>query len=221
MNDSVSAGTSILGLVKQLAEESKTFIKEEVRLAKTEMSEKLSLVGRNSLSVAIGGFIAYAGLIVLLAALGLVIGFAFERLDLEPALAAAIGLGIIALVVISVGAVLLLKGMKAFSKECLGPARTIETLQNLKGDVIAPHEPRIESTQDDYKPTSQELEASVLATEHRIGETIEELGQRVSLTHLRHKANEEVWSHPYKWSVLAMGTGLLSGLVLMRKLRSA
>src|SRR4051812_36620668 len=61
---------SIIGLFKNLTGEFKTFIRQEVDLAKTEISEKVSMIGKNVASIAIGGFIAYAGLIVLLIGLG-------------------------------------------------------------------------------------------------------------------------------------------------------
>ena len=78
-------------------DETKTFIKEEVQLAKTEISENISRMGRNAVGLVAGGFVAYAGLIVFLAGLGLLLGFAFEKLGLQPPLAAFIGFAIIGL----------------------------------------------------------------------------------------------------------------------------
>jgi len=72
-------GSSLLGLVKELKDGVKIFIREEIQLAKTEMAEKISCFGGNSAAVGIGGFVAYAGLIILLAGLGAVLAFAFER----------------------------------------------------------------------------------------------------------------------------------------------
>src|SRR6266478_729133 len=100
-------GSSIFDLVKDLREEVKTFLREEVHLAKAELSEKISRMGKESVNIAIGGFVAYAGLIVFLGALGFI--------------------------VIAVGASMLLSGLKALKKQSLTPERTIESLQRVKG----------------------------------------------------------------------------------------
>src|SRR6266576_1312194 len=127
-------GNSIIDLVKEIPRQVKTLIREEVQLAKTELSEKISKLGKNAAGLALGGLVGYAGLIVFLGALGLLLAFVFERLGLEPTLAAFVGLGIIGFVVMGTGVVLVLKGLKAFKAQSLAPKRTIETLQRLKGD---------------------------------------------------------------------------------------
>ena len=70
---------SIVGLVKELTHQSKAFIREEVQLAKTEISENLSSAGKDVAGMAIGGFIAYAGVIIFLGGIGVLLGFAFIR----------------------------------------------------------------------------------------------------------------------------------------------
>jgi len=126
-------GSSILDLVKDLRQQFKTFLREEVHLAKAELSEKISSLGKDAVNIAIGGFVAYAGLIVFLGALGMLIAFGIQRLGLDPFLSAFIGLGVIGFIVIAIGAILLLTGLKAMKKESLAPERTIETLQRVKG----------------------------------------------------------------------------------------
>src|SRR3954470_19227954 len=106
-------GNSIVGLVKDLSQQAKTFFKEEVHLAKAELSEKISSVAKDSVNIAIGGFVAYAGLIIFLGALGVLLGFAFQRLGLDPLMAEFIGLGIVGFLIIAVGALMLLSGLKA------------------------------------------------------------------------------------------------------------
>ena len=44
-------GTSILELVRELKQHAKTFIREEVQLAKAELSQKLASYGTNATSV--------------------------------------------------------------------------------------------------------------------------------------------------------------------------
>src|SRR5437667_11744019 len=78
--------TSIFGLIGDLKDETKTFIKEEVQLAKAEISENISHMGRNAVGLAIGGFVACAGLIVFLAGPRLVIWFGLEEVGLATPL---------------------------------------------------------------------------------------------------------------------------------------
>ncbi len=47
-------GNSVIGLVKDLSKQSKSFIREELRLAKTEISENVSSLGKDALGIAIG-----------------------------------------------------------------------------------------------------------------------------------------------------------------------
>src|SRR3954462_3501467 len=124
--------TSVLGLVKHLRDEIKTLLRQEIDLAKAEMSEKISLMGRNAASLAIGGFIAYAGLIVLLAGLGVLIAYAFESTGMDRALAGFLGLAIMGLVVMLVGGDFIFKALKTLWKQSLAPKRTIHTIQELR-----------------------------------------------------------------------------------------
>jgi uncharacterized small protein (DUF1192 family) len=67
---------SLMELIKELRDETITLLRQEVALAKTETSEKASVAGRNAASLAIGGLVAYAGLMFLLlaATVGLYVG---------------------------------------------------------------------------------------------------------------------------------------------------
>jgi hypothetical protein len=209
-------GSSILELVKDLRQQFKTFVREEIHLAKAELSEKVSRMGKGSVNIAIGGFVAYAGLIVFLAGLGMLIAFALKKLDLDPLLSTFIGLGAIGFIVIAVGAIMLLGGLKALKKESLTPERTIDTLQRVKGtEHVA--EPRESKPKKDER-TSEEIEKSVVKTESRMAATMEELGDRLTMTHLRHQANAHLHKHPYRWSLVAMGAGVCGSLLMKRKL---
>jgi hypothetical protein len=209
-------GSSILDLVKDLRQQFKTFVREEIHLAKAELSEKVSRMGKDSVNIAIGGFVAYAGLIVFLAGLGMLIAFALQKLDLNPFLSAFIGLGAIGFIVIAVGAIMLLGGLNALKKESLTPERTIDTLQRVKGteQVPKPEEPKPKKDER----SSEEIEKSVVKTESRMAETMEELGDRLTMTHLRHQANAHVHKHPYRWSLVAMGAGVCGSILMKRKL---
>jgi hypothetical protein len=208
-------GSSILELVNDLRQDVKRFFKEEVQLAKTEVSEKVSHLSKNSVNIAIGGFVAYAGLIVFLGALGMLIAYFLQKAGLDPFLSAFIGLGAIGFVVIAVGAILLLTGLKAMKKESLAPERTIETLQRVKGTEL--EKPKAPKPKKDER-SSTEIEKSVVRTESHMAETLEELGDRLTMRHFRHQANAHVRKHPYRWSLMAMGAGVCGSYLMKRKL---
>jgi hypothetical protein len=108
-------------LFGDLARDTGTLVRQEVQLAKTELSENASRAARDLGVIAVGGLVAYAGFLVLLAAatLGLV------ATGLDPWLAALIVGAIVAVV----GAVLVQRGLGALKREELAPRQTVETLK--------------------------------------------------------------------------------------------
>jgi hypothetical protein len=212
---------SLLGLVSNLTFEAKTFIRQEVQLAKAELSEKISKLGRNAITLAVGGFVAYAGLIVLLIGLGLLLGLAFENAGLSPAMAGFLGLGAVGLLVLVTGCVLLLKGVRTLSRESLAPERTVQTLKELRGeeeDYYSEHY-REEDGENGEEPSTDELQARVEATENRMGETLEELGYRLSPSHINAEVKTRIQGNPFGYGLVALGVGVVSGLMLRSKLR--
>jgi hypothetical protein len=210
-------GSSIVGLMKELKEEAKVFLREEVHLAKVEITEKLGTYGRNSISVIAGGLLAYAGLIVFLAALSALVAYSFRALGLAPLLASFLGLGIISLLVIATGAVLLLKGIQALRKISPTPERTVRTLQQFRGPELSPklEHPLTPETKDER--TAEQVEASVAITEAQMADTLEQLADRLSLTRARQRVAVEVQTHPYRWGFIAAGCGAAGSYLLKRK----
>ncbi len=216
------AKTSLVGLFRNLTGETRTFIQQEIRLAKTELSEKISRLGRNAVTLAIGGFIAYAGLIVFLIGVGWLLAWAFETAGLPPGLASFVGLAVIGLLVTIAGCGLLLKGIKTLSREPLTPQRTMHTLQELKGSSKPPA-PR-QSAENSAAPanaSSAEMEARVQETETRLGQTLDELGRRLSPQYISAQTKRRIQANPYRSGLIAMGAGLISGLLLRRRFRHA
>jgi hypothetical protein len=87
--------TSVLTLIRLFAGDTRTFVRQEIQLAKPELSEKIAHMARNVALLAIGGVIAYAGLIVFLIALSWLIASLFEMAGLQPVVSGFLGLGII------------------------------------------------------------------------------------------------------------------------------
>lgn len=220
MSTLMRARTSLTGLFRELTSDTRTFIRQEIQLAKTELAEKVSLFGRNAAVLAMGGFIAYAGLIIFLMGLGWLLAWAFEVAGLQPVLAGFIGLAASGLLTIVIGGVLLFKGLRTLSNESLAPERTVQTLRELRGTETLATAP-VEPPEPEKKPSSAELQQRVEATENRMGETLEELGRRFSPQHINHQVKEKIRANPYRTGLIAMGAGIFSGFLLRRKFRHA
>ena len=214
MEATAPSNTSILGLVRALTDDTKTFFRQEIELAKAEFSEKLAALTRNGVMLAAGGLVAYAGFIIFLMGLGWLIAWALQKAGLEPVLAGFIGLTAVGLLVVATGTAFLLKGLKVLSKESLAPQRTIQTIQKMKGaeaQTVA-----VENPEPAPKPSSKEMQARVESTENRMGETLDELGRRLSPHHIKTQVKRRIQENPYKSGLLALGAGLISGLFLRR-----
>ena len=210
-------GNSIIGLVQDLRQQVKTFIQEEIRLTKKELSENASSAAKNSVNLAVGGFVAYAGLIVFLAGLGALLGFILQRLGLNPLLAIFIGLGVVGLIVLGVGALLLLKGLRCFKQQSLAPQKTFDTLRRLKGKTATEPQPAAEA--ENETRSSDQIRASVLATENKMGQTLAEIGDRVTFVNLRRQADVAIRKNPYDWGLVAAGAGIPASYLVKGKRR--
>ena len=112
---------SLGDLFGDLTREMGTLVRQEVELAKTEMTQKASQTGKNVASMVAGGAVAYAGFLAILA--GIIIGIA--SLGVPWWLSALI----VGLVVGGVGYFLIQKGRDALKQESLAPRQTINTLK--------------------------------------------------------------------------------------------
>jgi membrane protein implicated in regulation of membrane protease activity len=128
MNDQASIGD----LVKQLRDDSTSLIRDEVALAKTEISEEISMVGKNIGFLVAGALVGYAALVILLIALGSLIAEGLVAVGLPLALAHFLGLAIIAIIVGLISAALVKKALDKLKTTNLVPERTVESLKNNK-----------------------------------------------------------------------------------------
>jgi drug/metabolite transporter (DMT)-like permease len=112
---------SLGDLFSRLAEESSTLVRQEVQLAKAELRESAQQVGRSVASLLIGGAIAYAGLLAILAAI--IVGLGQAGL---PWWLAALVVGV---VVAIIGYILIARARSGLQAANLVPDRTIKTLK--------------------------------------------------------------------------------------------
>ena len=107
-------------LFAELAQETSTLVRQEVNLAKVEMSDKASRAGRHVGVLAAGGAVAYAGLLAILAAVIVLLD------NVMPLSLSALLVGIAVAVV---GYLLVRRALDAIKREDFAPRQTIETLK--------------------------------------------------------------------------------------------
>lgn len=118
-------------ILRDLRDETSTLLRQEVDLAKTEISEKATTVGSNLGSVAVGGAVAFAGALTLLAALTLgLISLMSEFMSRDVAMWLAPLL--VGLVLAAVGYSLIKKALEALKQEGIAPKKTTQSLKENK-----------------------------------------------------------------------------------------
>lgn len=110
-------------LFSELSQETSALFRQEVQLAKAEVTRKATRAGKEIAFIAAGGFVAYAGFLALIAAA------IFGVAEFLPIWLSALLVGVI---VAGVGYLLLQKGISGLKEINPAPRRTIETLKEDK-----------------------------------------------------------------------------------------
>jgi tetrahydromethanopterin S-methyltransferase subunit G len=108
-------------LFAELSRETTTLVREEVALAKAEMSQKASQVGRDVGFLVAGGAVVYAGFLALMAALIIGLG--------QAGLTWWVSALVVGIVVAAVGAFLVFRGIENLRRVDPAPKATLETLK--------------------------------------------------------------------------------------------
>jgi len=132
MNPESSPPNSISGLLRELRDESTTLLRQEVALAKTEMKENVNRMGNHAASLAVGGLVAYAGVIVLLIGIGHLLGAALIHFGLSAPIAEWLAPSIVGLIVAIIGWTMVAKAKHAMAHDDLTPQKTIDSLRDNK-----------------------------------------------------------------------------------------
>jgi uncharacterized membrane protein YqjE len=109
-------------LLGDLSRQMTTLVRQEIELARTEMTSTAGAAGRDAALIGLGGAFAYAGLLGLMAAVIL----ALSDAGVQPWLAAAI----VAFVFGVIGAFLIVRGRAGLAASDLAPRRTVETIKD-------------------------------------------------------------------------------------------
>ena len=112
---------SLGDLFSELSRETTTLVRQEVQLAKAELTQSATEAARGIGMLVAGGAVAYAGLLFLL--LAIVFGL------IEAGWDAWLSALVVGLVVVAIGAVLVLRARASLKPANLAPRRTVETLK--------------------------------------------------------------------------------------------
>ena len=115
--DERSLGELFSDLVRDMG----TLVSQELALARTELTTNATKVGKDIAFLAVGGMIAYAGLLAIIAAV-----IALIATNGVPLWLSAL---IVGLVVAGIGYVLVQRGLSALKSQELAPRQTIESLK--------------------------------------------------------------------------------------------
>jgi len=107
-------------LFGDLASDMSSLVRQEVALAKVEITQKAKYVGRNVGYLVVGGAVAYAALLAILAAIIMLLA------KVMPNWGATLIVGV---VVAGIGWMLIGKAMMALQQADLTPRETVETLK--------------------------------------------------------------------------------------------
>lgn len=108
-------------LFGELSRETSTLVRQEVQLAKAEMAQTGTRVGKNLAYLLVGGAVLYAGFLALMFALIYALAAWLDALWL--------GALIVGIIVGAVGAVLVYQGYDQLKQMNLVPERTVDTLE--------------------------------------------------------------------------------------------
>ncbi len=112
---------SVGELLGDLMQETTTLVRQEIALAKNEMTQKATQAGKDAGALAVGGAVAYAGLLAIVAAIILLLVHA----NVTPWVAALL----VGIVVAAIGGAMVMKGLNALKHSDMAPRQTVETLK--------------------------------------------------------------------------------------------
>jgi bifunctional ADP-heptose synthase (sugar kinase/adenylyltransferase) len=127
-----SRSESIADLIKQLRDEALALVRQEVTLAKTEISEKLSRSLRNTSYALAGALVAFLGLVFILQAVTVLTGIGLKAAGLSDEQCLWLAPLIVGVVVAVIGTTLVTKGIATLKHESLVPQQTIDSLKTDK-----------------------------------------------------------------------------------------
>jgi hypothetical protein len=120
---------SFVGLLRDLRDESINLVQDEVRLARTELQEKVNEARQGAISAVTGGAILGAGLFMILLAAAAGLYAAMWAMEVDPLISGWLAPLIVGVLVVIIGGALLAAGKKKMEPSNLRPERTERSLR--------------------------------------------------------------------------------------------
>jgi len=216
LNSTTPRTEKFINLVGDLQTDIKTLIKKEIELAKTEIGEKLSALGRNAALAAAGGVLGLMAAFMFLLGIGAIIARLLQKADMSPGAAYFVSYMGLALVVGGVAYALLQKAISAFSKMSFAPDKALVSVQ---AAAPAPIEikKKAQEAKAAPKPSSDQLQDEVIGARTRMDNEISELKARLTPAYMARSFLAGLKHHPLPALIIsAAGTGL-GGYLYYRK----
>lgn len=143
-----SSPHSLAELLRDLREEGTTLLRQEVDLAKSEMSEKADQLTSNGVKIGIGAGVAGAGLLILLIGISYLMSHMYLALGLSAEVSAWLGPVTVGLLTALIGWGLIAKARSGLKSAEFAPKQTLGSLRDTKAwaqrKLHAPnHEPAV------------------------------------------------------------------------------
>lgn len=120
---------SFADLIRDLRDEAIVLVRQQVELAKTEMSEKASRTARNAVSLVVGGLVAYTGLLFLLQSLNWGGRELLQMWGLSESITLWLMPLILGVVVGLIGYGLIRKSIKTLKHTGIAPEKTVHSIK--------------------------------------------------------------------------------------------
>ncbi len=120
---------SFTDLFKDLRDETTLLVRQELELAKTEISEKAARAGRNTGYIGAGSVLAHAATLVLLLGLSALLYHGLVEWGLTHMVAGWLAPLIVGGIIALIGLALIMKGVSTLKRESLVPRKTVDSLK--------------------------------------------------------------------------------------------
>ena len=202
-------------LIADLQCDLKNLVKKEIDLAKAEMGEKFSAIGRNAGYAAAGGVLALFAVFLLLLGLGAIIARLLQAAGLSPGTAYFLSYMGLALILGGVGYALIQKAINAFSKISFSPEKAIAGAKGAEPVPIEIRKAADEKAQEQKKEkrSSDEIQSEVIVTRARMEDEMSELKSRLTPGYMCRSFWAGIRHHPARALLITATTGLGGYLV--------
>jgi putative superfamily III holin-X len=217
MQNTTVSRIPFFSLLLNLRDEIKALIREEIKLAKAELGEKVSIFGKNAAFLAIGGLIAYGGALILFTGLGALLAYFFNGAGMSPLMAICLGLICMGVLVAGLGGALVLKALGTFKEESLAPEKTIDAIKHNRDPNPAKEHVRELPKEIELKRSPDEIKSEIDVTQDAMKEHARELRHRLTPGYMGRALAAGVRHHPVRASLIGAASGLVGFFVVKHK----